>query len=126
MSSGTSSTPTSKALAKLFCYILMHWPVGVNSAFIAGKDNDLADILSRTLDHTHYTHDSLFACALPPLQIQIPQIRGWQCFLPSPELLKLLHSALSIGSVSLPTTKIPLGQLMPTSIIGSDTVLPIM
>jgi hypothetical protein len=112
MSSGQGSSNESQALAQIFCYMLMHWPIGVNSAHIAGKDNILADELSRTLNHHHIEYNSPIPYATP--FFQIPQIRGWRCFQPSPELLNLLLSALCSGCVPIPTTRVPLGQLKDT------------
>ena len=111
MSSGTGCSSESKSLAHIFCYLLMHWPIGINSAHIAGTKNILADTLSRTLDHTHFRRNSPIAFALPPLQLQIPQIQGWMCYQPSLELLNLVHSALCTGFATIPTMPIPLGQL---------------
>ena len=111
MSSGRGTTNESKSLARLFCYILMHWQIGVSSSYIKGEENVLADKISRTLDHTHFQLDSHFHVATQSLKQQIPEIQGLRCFRPSPELLKLLNSALSTGSVIIPTTKIRLGQL---------------
>jgi hypothetical protein len=42
MSSSQGSSKESQSLARIFCYLLMHWPIGVNSAHIAGKNNVLA------------------------------------------------------------------------------------
>jgi hypothetical protein len=114
ISSSQGSSNESQSLARIFCYLLMHWPIGVNSAHIAGKEKVLADELSRTLDHPHIEFDSPIPFATPLLSKQIPQIQGWRCFQPSHELLNLLLCALCYGYVRIPTTKIRLGQLKDT------------
>jgi hypothetical protein len=122
MSSRKGSSIESRSLARIFCYLLTHWSVGVNSSHIAGVENTLADTLSQNLDHNYVSYNSPIPFATPSLSLQIPQIHGWQCYQPSHELLKLLLSALCTGSAPIPITKIPLGQLKDTLDTGLNTV----
>ena len=100
------SHPQGRALARLFAHLLMFSGVGIEAQHIEGTANVIADHLSRLRndnDYTHFTYRSLVQ--------NYPWLHKCHQFHPSRELLSLLYSSLRIGSLRLPTTRVPLGHL---------------
>jgi hypothetical protein len=99
-------TPQGRSLARIFAHLLMFSDVGIEAAHIQGEKNVIADYLSR-ISHTHKFSSFTYA----NLQTQFPWLTLSRRFLPSKELLLLVSTALLRPSVSIPTTRVKLGQM---------------
>ena len=79
-----------RALGRLFCFLLIDSPLGVNAKWIAGLENTIADVISRlkesTLDSDGHSNFD-FSC----LKQTFPQLQDCRQFLPSSELLSCLQ-----------------------------------
>ena len=74
-----------RALGRLFCMLLVNSPLGVNAVWIKGKENEVADDISRirqsdTSLRFNYSH----------LKRKYPQLKACRHFQPNPKLLSLL------------------------------------
>jgi hypothetical protein len=85
----TTSSPQGQKLLGIYSELLRTHPIAIKSGYIEGKRNILADFISRPSDLT-LSHASR---ARQLFQIQ-PSMQFWRIFLPSPEFLQLLYSAL--------------------------------
>ena len=100
-------TPQGHSLARIFAHLLMFLDMGIEAQHIEGMANVIADYLSR-LPETHNSASFTYA----QLQTQFPWLRLSRHFIPSSKLLALVYTALSKPSVSIPTMRIRLGQLV--------------
>ena len=84
-------TKKGKALQRILCSIMINNPVGLKAEHIAGKKNILADLISRIYKspHSKFTFKNLFQ--------DFPQMKSWNRFHPSQELLSFLYSGLLTG-----------------------------
>ena len=86
-----TKTAKGKALQRILCILMINDPVGFKVDYIEGSKNILADRISRLYSNS----------ATPPsftsLIQEFPQMKLWNIFLPSPELLSTLYSALLEG-----------------------------
>ena len=99
-------SPQGRALARILAHLLMFSDLGIESEHIAGIENVVADYLSRlaiTHDPSSFTYHDL--------QTRFPWLKLSRRYVPSSELLALVCTALSSASVSIPITRVPLGQL---------------
>jgi hypothetical protein len=108
--------PQGRSLARILAHLLMFSQVGIETDYVIGEENIVADFLSRA-PATHgfanfsYRH----------LQTRFPWLHLSRRFLPSNELLALVCSALLQPSVNIPTTRVPLGRMTTESSISSPT-----
>ena len=81
-------TQKGKALQHLLCSMMINNPVGVKAEHIAGKSNILADAISRVYANSYskLIFNKIFQ--------EFPQMKSWERFHPSQELLSRLYSAL--------------------------------
>ena len=107
-----TKTVKGKALQRILCCLMINNPVGLNADYIEGIKNILADRISRLYSNS----------AIPPsftsLMQEFPQMKSWNRFLPSQELLSTLYSALLEGrepGLCLPKT---LGHFVPGKTIS--------
>jgi hypothetical protein len=101
------SGPQGRALARLFAHLLMFSGVSTKAAYIEGEKNTIADHLSRLRkqdDFSQFRYTSLVQ--------QFPQLKSCRRFHPSAELLSLVSTSLLTGSVSIPTARVALGQML--------------
>ena len=86
-----SKSIKGKALQKLLCSLMMNNPVGIKAEHIAGELNILADAISRTYSSSYskLSFDNLFQ--------EFPQMRLWNRFHPSQELLSAIYLGLLEG-----------------------------
>ena len=92
-----SSTQAGKSLAFILTSLLaQHQHIGLSSTHIAGKDNDVADEISRT---SSLANTSSHPFSIHVLKQKYPQLRGSLRFLPSPELLCAIWDALLLKPV---------------------------
>ena len=101
-----------KLLQRILCIIMMNNPVGIKAEHIAGLENILADAISRIYS-TKYSN-----VCFNKLMQEFPQMKSWDGFHPSQELLSLLYSGLLEGQdpgLSLPKT---LGHFVPGKTIS--------
>jgi hypothetical protein len=80
--------------------------VRVRAAYIKGEENPIADYLSRLCDQDNFSQFQYES-----LVTQYPWLKQCRHFLPSQELLLLVYSALSMGHVTIPDVRIPLGRI---------------
>ena len=99
--------PQGKTLARIFAHLLMFSDMGVNADHIKGIENVIADFLSRIRETDNFSQFSY-----SHLVQKFPQLKHCRHFHPSPELLSLITTALSSGCSNIPTTRVPLGQLL--------------
>jgi len=104
---------SARTLGKIFAHLLMFSDVGCNAAYLEGDKNDVADYISRIFNKDHSQPVS-FA----NITQKFPQLTGCRHFQMSAELRSLLFSALLTGSAITPTTRVPLGQLLPDKTTG--------
>jgi len=98
-----SSTKEGKALAYLLTSLLIQHPhLGLSTSFIPGKQNEVADAISRMNTKTHHISFSTLSQTYPVLT-------DLKRFHPSPELLSRIWDALSLK---------PVHPLAPTLILG--------
>jgi hypothetical protein len=87
------SSLAGRALGRLFCFLLIGSPLGINAKWIAGLDNEIADVISRLkkvfLDADGHSNFD-YAC----LPQKFPQLKGLRRFQPSSELLSCLWRAV--------------------------------
>jgi hypothetical protein len=101
------SGPQGRALACLFAHLLMFSGVSTKAAYIKGKKNTIVDHLS----HLRKQHDfSQFRYT--SLVQQFPQLKSCHRFHPSAKLLLLVSTSLLTGSVSIPTARVALAQML--------------
>ena len=106
------SSPHAQALGRVLSNLLITSPLALSSEFIAGEDNALADRISRSTNLTQHTPEFL------SLLQEFPRLRSCQRFVPSPELLSALYSALSVASAPKLTSQVPLGHITPYRTTG--------
>ena len=84
-------TKKGKALQRILCSLMINNPVGLQAEHIAGDKNVLADNISRiyTSPHSKFCFKKLFQ--------EYPQMKSWNRFHPSQELLSFLYSGLLMG-----------------------------
>ena len=104
-------------IVALFSALMATSDIGTNAQRISTDDNFLADRISR-FEHYFCNPDS------PNFKTQLGQLDrrllSWDVFLPSPELISVVSSALSSPlRTELPKLPNNLGQLVPTSSTGS-------
>jgi hypothetical protein len=79
-----------RALGRLFCFLLIESPLGINAKWIAGVANEIADVISRLkedcLDKDGEANFD-YAC----LEQTFPQLKDCRQFQPSTELLSCLQ-----------------------------------
>ena len=84
------SGPIGKALARIFCMINKNNILGLQSAYLRGEDNEVADNISRMIStKLKLTSDQLLST--------FPTLKNCRRFYPSQELLSCLTCALSSG-----------------------------
>jgi hypothetical protein len=116
----STKSEVGQNLLRFYAALLRDASFGVNCEHIAGVDNGLADFLSRP------THpDVTFSSHIEQLFRKHPSMKNWHFFLPSPELLQLLHSLLFTKPLTgLPLLPKMLGQFVPASSISSGFASP--
>ena len=87
------SSRLGRLLARLFCYLLMDSPLGINSKWIDTHDNFIADDISRLKklqapSSQHYSFD------YSSLQQKYPQLKSCRFFQPSLGLLSMIWAVL--------------------------------
>jgi hypothetical protein len=87
------SSMAGRALGRIFCFLLIESPLGINAKWIAGIDNDIADVISR-LKKEFLDDDGLSNFDYACLPQKFPQLKGCRQFLPSTELLSCLSRAV--------------------------------
>jgi hypothetical protein len=107
-------TPQGRSLARIFAHLLMFSDLGVETEHIQGKQNVVADFLSRV----SLTHNVL-SFTYHDLQIRFPWLTLSRRFVPSNDLRALVFTALSKPSVNIPTTRVKLGLLSAESTTSS-------
>jgi hypothetical protein len=81
--------------------------ISMKAAYIEGKKNTIADYLSHLRqqdDFSQFHYTSLVQ--------RFPQLKSCHRFHPSAELLLLVSTSLLTGSVSIPTARVALGQML--------------
>jgi hypothetical protein len=116
----SASSPNAQSLVRVFAELLRVSDVGCKTDWIAGVDNEEADFLSR-LDLT-----------LPPSLLlaqmcqKLPVLPSLDCFLPAPELISLLVSALHCNLLQgPPVLPSPLGRFAAARSIFSNSSTPL-
>ena len=86
-----SRTNKGKALQKILCSLMINNPIGIRAEHIAGELNILADAISRTYSSSFskLSFDKLFQ--------EFPQMKSWNRFHPSQELLSAIYLGLLEG-----------------------------
>ena len=99
----------ARSLQRVLCKMMIDSPVGIKADYIQGVQNKTADSISRVYSNssTPPSYSSLLA--------QIPKLRSYARFHPSPELLSLLYSMLLGESNSDPQLPNRLGHFDPGS-----------
>jgi hypothetical protein len=103
-------TPQGRSLVRLFAHLLMFSDLGVEAQHIKGTQNIIADFLSRA----SLTHN-MSSFTYRHIQTRFPWLTLSRRFFPSSELLALVFTALLRPSVTIPTTRVMLGQLIAES-----------
>jgi hypothetical protein len=101
------SGPQGRALACLFAHLLMFLGVSMKAAYIEGKKNTITDYLSRLReqdDFSQFRYTSLVQ--------RFPQLKSCHHFHLSAKLLLLVSTSLLTGSVSIPTARVVLEQML--------------
>ena len=107
-----TKTSKGKALQRILCIIMLNNPVGIKADHIAGLLNILADRISRLYSK------SKTPPSFTSLMQDCRQMKSWNRFLPSQELLSSLYSALLEGrEPDLQQIK-TLGHFVPGKIIS--------
>lgn len=99
---------SGKALALVLSSIMINNPVGLNSRYLEGDLNDIADAISRV-----FKSDNLFD--FNKLMQDYPQLRSCRRFHPSKELLSKLYAAVSSASASPVDPPKTLGRFDPVN-----------
>ena len=109
------SSRHAQALGRVLANLLLASPLALTSDYISTSDNALADRISRS--------PLLFPCSpdFASLQQDYPQLDSCRQYLPSPDLLSTVYSALSHRSAPAPGAPVPLGRIIPASGTGSPT-----
>jgi hypothetical protein len=81
--------------------------ISTKAAYIEGKKNTIADYLS----HLHQ-QDDFSQYHYTSLVQQFPQLKSCHCFHPSTKMLSLVSTSLLTGSVSIPTARVVLRQML--------------
>ena len=83
-----SKSKKGKALQRILCSLMINNPLGIDTEYIPGEHNILADKISRiySSSSSHYNINTLFT--------EFPQMVSWQRFHPSQELLSAIYLAL--------------------------------
>jgi hypothetical protein len=113
----TTSSPHGQKLLGIYSELLRSYDLSLRSDHIEGERNVAADFLSRP------TNPSLSHAARAEQIFQShPSMRSWRIFLPSPELLQLLTSAL-FSPLQVEPPRLPplLGQLVHDASTSSCT-----
>ena len=86
-----SRTDKGKDLQRLLCSLMINNPVGLKAEHIAGINNVLVDAISRIYSSTYskLSFNKLFQ--------EFPQMKSWNRFHPSQELLSIIFSGLLEG-----------------------------
>ena len=87
------SSRQGRLLARLFCYLIMGSPLGINSKWIDTHNNFIADEISRfkklqASSSQHYSFD------YSSLQQKYPQLKSCRFIQPSPGLLSMIWAVL--------------------------------
>jgi hypothetical protein len=110
--------PRNQQVARILGHLLQFTPGWVlDTKHIPGKDNDIADYLSRleridTTTHLVYADDHPHLAPDVQQALSLMQTNSLR-FHPSPELLSHLTSILLSRASTLPTTRIKLGHMSP-------------
>jgi hypothetical protein len=99
--------PQGRALACLFAHLLMFLGSCMKAAYIKGEKNTIADYLS----HLHQKDNFSQFCYTSLVQ-WFSQLKSCLCFHLSAKLLLLVSTSLLTGSVSIPTVRVMLGQML--------------
>ena len=83
-----TKTKKGKCLQRILCSLMINNPLGMKAEHIAGTKNVLADRISRIYD-TSFSKNSFIQ-----LFQEFPQLKSWNRFHPSPELLSYLYLGL--------------------------------
>jgi hypothetical protein len=100
------TSAASKALSKILCGCMMSGELGLNADYIEGEKNTLADRISRLLDKNAFPNFAL-------LFKEFPQLKCCLLFVPGPELLSALYSALLQRKAPAPTSIKITGHFVP-------------
>ena len=84
------STEAGKALGRIFSYLQINNNLGIKADHVAGVDNDFADQISRLTT-------SSFSISKQELFAKYPEINTYNQYLPGPETLSIIWSALRSG-----------------------------
>jgi len=98
--------PQGKALARIFAHLLMFSDLGINTEHLSSDLNVIANFLSHIREQDNFSQFSYSS-----LVQKFPQLKDCHHFHPSRELLSLIFSVLSTGSLNIPTTRVKLGWL---------------
>jgi hypothetical protein len=79
-----------RALGRLLCFLLIESPLGINAKWLAGIDNEIADVISR-LKEQYLDADGSSNFDYACLKQTFPQLRDCRRFQPSTELLSCLQ-----------------------------------
>ena len=104
------------ALLRIFAAIQSHGTLGINVAHIKGVDNIIADAISRPRFAASATSSHL-----QQLMTAHPSLTDYRRYLPSPELVSLVSSALCSSNPREPSLRVELGQLAPAGSTGWDS-----
>ena len=110
-SCAAKSSPHAQALGRILSDLLLTSPLALDSSFIPGVENTVADAISRS-DLTSYL--KLHAA----LTQAYPSLASCRRYHPSPELLSVIFSALSDASTPNLGKTVPLGLFSPASATG--------
>lgn len=121
---GNSTSQAGQHLLVIYSGLLRSFKIGHDAYFIPGKDNIIPDDISRpaSVITDHILSDPT------ALSLQIyqkhPFLRTYSRFLPSPELLQSLTSALyTTRAVAHPVELKTLGHFVPAGSTGSTSVM---
>ena len=110
-------------LLRMFAEYTLDSPVHVNTDHIAGKDNIVADDISRVSELFSPPLSAAYSCPFPTLIQQIvlkyTQMRSWRVFLPNPEIIADMRSALLSDSSMEGSCQKRLGRFVPVEHILS-------
>ena len=85
-----TSSIIGKNLNRIFCSLLVNQPLGIDSEYLPGEDNDCADHISRLKD------------SLTSLFQKFPKLAHYRRYHPAPELLSIIYNALLNNSQEVP------------------------
>ena len=114
---GSCKSNMGQPIVALFSALMATTDIGTNAQRISTEDNFLADRISRFQHYFCNPNSPNFKHQLGQLD---RRLLYWDVFLPSPELMSVVSSALSSPlRTELPKLPNNLGQLVPTSSTGS-------